>query len=118
MKTRITIQDAKFLHCFCIGYCDAQYLLRYEDPVFYTAGIYWRKADFYKMEDPNTWRTIRISTWYGTTGDRYIDYDLLKNYEKKAQALNELMRADNKTTREIKLAYRRLFFDMLDHAES
>lgn len=115
MKAKITIRDAKWLHAYCIGYCDAQNLLRYETPIFYTCNQFGRRADFYKLENPRDWNTIRISTWYSPTGYKYIDYERLKNYEKKAQNIPEMITE----TREKKQRLRLLFFEMLeDHYET
>lgn len=119
MKARIAKKDAKRLHALCIWYCDAQYLLRYEDPVFYTANSYGRCADFYRLENPDNGDIKRISTGYWPTGDKYIDYEKLKNYEEKAKALDRLMLSGNYYYRDRRLAHRRLFFDMLeDHYET
>lgn len=42
-----------------IGYCDAQYLLKYFEPVAYTCGVYGWRADFYQFGN------VAISTGYG-----------------------------------------------------
>lgn len=119
MKAKITLKDAKRLHAYNIWYCDAQYLLRYEDPIFYTSNIYGRRADFYKLEDPDTWNIVWISTGYWPTGDKYINYEKLKIYEEKAQALDRIMNSWDYHARERRKAHRRLFFDMLeDHFET
>lgn len=85
MKSKITLQEARRLNAYKFSYCEIQYLLRYEDPVFYTCGIYWRKADFYRLEDPDTWKVIRISTWYAPTGERIIDYETAHSRDCKAR---------------------------------
>ena len=62
MKAKITNAEAKDLNCFAFGYCEIQNLLHLEDPIYYTCGIYGRKADFYRIEDPKTQDVIWIST--------------------------------------------------------
>lgn len=113
------MRDAKRLNAYKIWYCEAEYLLRFEDPIFYTANAYGRRADFYKLEDPDTWNIARISTGYWPTGSKYIDYEKLKNYEEKAQALDRVMTSGNYHSRERRKAHRRLIFSMLeDHYET
>lgn len=109
MKAKITKRDAERLRAYKIGYCEAQYLLRYEDPIFYTSNQYGRRADFYKLENPRNGNTIRISTWYWPTGDKYIDYKKVEKYEKKAQKIPEMITE----TREKKQRLRLLIFEML-----
>lgn len=40
MKAKVTKKFVKSLDPYAIGYCDAWYLLRFFDPIYYTAGIY------------------------------------------------------------------------------
>lgn len=85
MKSKITLQQARELNAYKFSYWEIQHLLRYEDPVFYTCGIYERKADFYRLEDPETWKMIRISTWYAPTGEHHIDYNTAHERDCKAR---------------------------------
>lgn len=80
MKARITDKEAKDYVSFSIGYCDAQYLLRAYNPLYYTAGIYGRKSDIYLING------LYIATGYGPVWER-IDYDLTRKYDKKASEI-------------------------------
>lgn len=80
MKARITRKEAKQCLSLSTGYCTIQYLLQYESPVFYTAWMYGRCADVYKV-----W-SIYISTWYDVIWPR-ADYDTAKKYDLKAQKI-------------------------------
>lgn len=86
MKAKITQKDAKRLHSYSFWYCEIQYLLRYETPVFYTCNMYGRRADFYRIENPKDNNDyIWISTGYWPTGDRHVPYKIYKKYEQKAK---------------------------------
>lgn len=63
-----------------ICYCDAQYLLNYENANAYTCGVYGWGADIYEING------IAIVTGYQPFGVS-ADYDLVVEYEKKAFAL-------------------------------
>ena len=78
-----------------IGYCDAQHLLQYENPTFYTCGVYGWKADFYVIND----NTI-ISTGYAPIGDGG-HYEITRKYEKKAQDIVYAEYPDNNYSKEI-----------------
>lgn len=80
MKARITDKEAKDYVSFSIGYCNAQYLLRAYNPLYYTAGIYGRKSDIYYING------LYIATGYGPQGPR-IDYNLTRKYDKKASEI-------------------------------
>lgn len=89
MKQQITNYQAKQLrNLYWFWYCEIQELLTYEDPIYYTAGIYWRKADFYKIEDPDTFEYYRISTWYWSEGIR-INYELTRQAEQQARKIGQ-----------------------------
>lgn len=60
-----------------IGYCDAQYLLRHENPVAYSAGVNGWACDYYLIDN------VCISTGYNPIG-KFVDYDTIKSYESKA----------------------------------
>ncbi len=111
MKAKITKRDAKRLHAYCVWYCELQYMLRYETPQFYYCNQYGRRADFYKLEDPRDWNTIRLSTGYGPIGDKHLDYKTYTKREHRAMEIDE-----GKTARERKKKLRILFFDMIKDA--
>ena len=112
MKAKITQKEARDLKPYRFGYCEIQYLLRYEDPIFYTCGLYGRNADFYKIEHPETWRNIWICTGYRPIGERYIDYDTSQKREHKARNFDYT----GLTATETKKTLRRFIFEMLDDA--
>lgn len=111
MKAKITKRDAKRLHAYCVWYWKLRYMLRYETPQFYYSNQYGRRADFYKLEDPRDWKTIRISTWYWPIGDKYLSY---KTYEKREERAMEIDKGE--TERERKKKLRILIFDMIKDA--
>ena len=82
MKLKTTNKEIKsnFSKVVSIGYCDAQYLLRFKKPFAYTCGVYGWNADFYKIGN------ICISTGYRPIGEE-VDYTLLMGLEKKAQKI-------------------------------
>ena len=114
MKSRITQKEARDLKPYRFWYCEIQYLLRHEDPIFYTCGTYGRNADFYKIEHPETWRTARICTGYRPTGERYIDYDTSQKREHKARDFD----FKGLTAKQTKDTLRRFIFAMLDDDKS
>ncbi len=52
MKTQITLKQLKqmFSKRIAIGYCDASYLLKFEEPMAYTAGVYGWNNDIYAID--------------------------------------------------------------------
>lgn len=119
MKAKITKTNAKRLHAYCFWYCEVQYLLRFEDPIFYTSNSYGRQADFYKLEDPKTWNAIRISTGYWPTGDKKrIDYKTTKKYELKAQKRQQKARDWNRHSQKARKKMRSFIFSLIQNANS
>ena len=82
MKLKTTKSAIKngFNTVISIGYCDAQYLLYYKNPFAYSAGVYGWACDYYEIGNKC------ISTGYAPIGEK-LDYKLLGEYEKKAQAI-------------------------------
>lgn len=66
-----------------IGYCDAQTLLEYAEPVAYTAGTYGWNADIYDMGDG-----VAIVTGYRPFGNTKPSYELIREYELLAKAID------------------------------
>lgn len=50
IKARITDKQARESVDYSIGYCEAQYLLKFFSPLYYTAGTYGRKSDIYLID--------------------------------------------------------------------
>ena len=83
----LTKKDVEFMssngRIWKIGYCQAQYLLENVEAkkVGYNAGVYGWNYDVYLF------RNNVIITGYRCTFGNYFNYDLLKEYEKKAEAI-------------------------------
>lgn len=65
----------------CIGYCAAQHLLHYKNPTAYTCGVYGWNADIYDFDN------IAIVTGYRPFGNIHPDYNVIREYDKKAAAI-------------------------------
>ena len=64
----------------CIGYCEAHYLLRYKNPIAYSAGVYGWSCDYYDIDG------ILISTGYAPIG-KSPDYNIIRKYNNKASKI-------------------------------
>lgn len=87
MKTRTTEKEMKQIYgknLLKVGYCNLQSLLRFEEPVFYTAGSYGWNSDFYTFYIDS--EPVCISTGYRPIGSK-VAYSLLDKYERKAMRL-------------------------------
>ena len=82
MKLKTTNKEVKanFSKIVKIGYCDAQYLLKYKYPFGYTCGVYGWNADFYQIGN------VCISTGYRPIG-KNVDYKLLDKLEREARTI-------------------------------
>ena len=63
-----------------VGYCDMQYLLKFQNPVAYSAGVNGWDCDYYEIDD------VVICTGYNPIKSKNIidDYKLIREYEQKA----------------------------------
>ena len=63
-----------------VGYCDMQYLLKFQNPVAYSAGVNGWDCDYYEIDD------VVICTGYNPIKSKNIidDYELIREYEQKA----------------------------------
>src|SRR5574344_670966 len=79
MKVQVTKKQVRenFYNILSIGYCDAPYLLYFQTPFAYSAGIYGWSCDYYKIGN------VCISTGYAPIGTPAND-SLLKELERKA----------------------------------
>lgn len=84
MKFKTTQKAVKegYRNIIRVGYCDLQYLLYYKNPVAYTCGVYGWNADIYDIG-----RGSAICTGYRTFGDIRPDYELIREYDKKAKKI-------------------------------
>ena len=83
MKVKTTNKAVNAGYCKVkrLGYCAAQYLLAFESPVAYTAGVYGWNSDIYDFG------SLAISTGCRPTGDS-VDYETVSRYEKQAEKIN------------------------------
>ena len=72
-----------------------QNLLRYLNPIAYSAGVYGWSCDYYYIDDVD----VVISTGYGpiSTKNMIKDTDLIKKYEDKANKINNNYMLDYNT---------------------
>ena len=111
MKYKTTAKELR--RCYtnnrtiAIGYCDAQYLLYYQNPNCYTCGVYGWNFDGYELQGDTT----LITTGYrGTYGIR-PDFDTLRDYEKRAEIIIHSM---EKTHEEKKSEVNALLYEFID----
>ena len=90
-STKREVKEASY-RVLSIGYCEAQYLLRGENPVCYCSGVYGWYCDNYDMQKYGY--NLTISTGYSPISDQNISkkaikikYDLIKKYEAKAEKI-------------------------------
>ena len=79
MKVKITNKMLREEQAITVPYCDMNWLLTYEEPIYYTSGVYGWNSDVYNIDG------IIISTGYRPAGTRRIAYDTIRAYEKMAQ---------------------------------
>ena len=89
MKYHTTKQAVNngYFYKICIGYCDLQTLLKYENPVAYTSGIYGWNADIYDSFPEIPWN-VCIVTGYRPFGNIRSNYDRNRKFEKMASKIN------------------------------
>lgn len=85
MKTKVTKKmiNNNYYNVVIIGYCDLQALLHYQQPLYYTAGVYGWNADIYPVD----YNTV-IVTGYRPFGNVRVDWDRMKKYENFADYIN------------------------------
>ena len=104
-----------FRKVFRAGYCDLQYIYRYEDPQFYNCGVYGWNCDIYVDYK----RDIAITTGYRNMRGKNIPHEIIKKYSEIAKEIaKEIEKAPfSKPYEEIKAALdenRENFLDELD----
>jgi hypothetical protein len=80
MKFEVTKKEMRREEVYSVGYCALQYLLRYENPIAYSHGVYGWACDYYKVEG------AYICTGYNPIG-KVADYKMIKKYEAKAEKI-------------------------------
>lgn len=66
---------------FQCGYCDMAHLLNYHSPIAYTCGVYGWNFDVYIVNG------LTITTGYRNCCGKWINYELLREYENRAKAV-------------------------------
>jgi hypothetical protein len=90
LKTTKTQIKNNFITILSIGYCDIQYLTRFQSPFAYSAGVYGWQCDYYQIKN------VCLSTGYSPLGQK-IDYNVLRKYELKAKKILTNYDLDYKT---------------------
>lgn len=93
---------ASYYTCYGTGYCNLQYLLRFQEPRFYTCGVYGWNCDIYTFGDYAITTGYRGMISHVDTqwelGKKYDDEarkilnDSSLNYEQKEQKVNKLLK--------------------------
>lgn len=87
MKYRTTKKEIR--NCgssvYKVGYCNLQFLLRFDNPFAYSEGVYGWACDYYKIGD---YDSIIISTGYSPIG-KALDCNICKEYDRKAREIFE-----------------------------
>ena len=83
MKFKVTRKEMKenYNAIIGIGYCKAQNLLKYQDPIAYSVGVYGWACDYYDVGG------VLISTGYAPIGQS-PDYDIIRKYDLQAEKIN------------------------------
>ena len=85
MKFKATKKDMKDNHSRIVkvGYCDAQFLLKYEEPIAYSTRSEGWACDYYDVDH------VLISTGYAPIESRntHGTHDMVRNYDKQAEAI-------------------------------
>lgn len=83
MKFKTTQKNIKenYAAIISIGYCDAWYLLYFENPIAFTSGVYGWNADIYDVNN------VAIVTGYRPFGNIHVDYDIIREYNNRAKAI-------------------------------
>lgn len=82
MKTKTTQKTIKErFTTIAIGYCKAQFLLKFQQPLYYTANNYGWRSDVYIANG------VAISMGYAPFGNIQPDYDTIRGYDIKAEKI-------------------------------
>ena len=82
--TKKQIRENTYDNLYSVGYCDLQYLLRFEKAFAYSSGQCGWACDYHELEYDS--QKIIISTGYNPIG-KPIEYDLVKSFEKLASKI-------------------------------
>ena len=89
MEFKVTALEilANYRNIIAIGYREAEALLRYENPIAYSAGVYGWLCDYYDIDG------VCISTGYCPIG-KPIDYEKLREAEAAAREIWDISGLD------------------------
>lgn len=67
-----------------VGYCKLQNLLKYQNPIAYSSGVYGWACDYYDID------SVIISTGYNPLSSKNMvsNYELIKEYDDKASLID------------------------------
>ena len=117
-KTTKTAINSGYYYKICIGYCDLQYLLNYENPVAYTCGVYGWNADIYDLNDITGYNAC-IVTGYRPWGNIRADYIRNKAAEEKAEKIvHDYKRDIDERKAELKNILRELVLTYIDELKN
>lgn len=85
IKTTNKYLKAVWQNVYRCGYCDLQYIMRGEDPVYYNCGVYGWNYDAYCDYK----RNVVITTGYRNMTGRVIPNELINRYTEKAKKILE-----------------------------
>lgn len=82
-KQHTTIKNIKstWSNVWRCGYCDLQYIMKYEEPMYYNSGVYGWNCDVY-CDFKND---VAITTGYRNMAGRVIPHELIERYSKVAK---------------------------------
>jgi hypothetical protein len=87
MKYKTTAKEVKegYYYIISVGYCDLQYLLKYENPVAYSKGMYGWKFDVYQLD-----RNVALVTGYQPASAKNTkkDYKIIREYDQRAKDMD------------------------------
>lgn len=81
IKTTMKYINALYNKVYRAGYCDLQYIFRYEEPTYYNCGVYGWNCDIY------TEKGIAITTGYRNMRGKQIPHELIEKYSEKAKEI-------------------------------
>lgn len=82
-KQKLTRAEARgYLGTFQVGYCDLQYLLKYQTASGYNCGIYGWNFDHYYFNG------YAINTGYRAMVGKKVNYKLVEEYNEKGKKLD------------------------------
>ena len=85
IKTDMKRINNGFKKVFRCGYCDLQYIFRYEEPQYYNCGVYGWNCDIYVDYK----RSIAITTGYRNMRGQSIPHEVIKKYSDTAKEIEK-----------------------------